>query len=275
MASESETREKRATGREGGTEHVVAHVRALIQGGALRPGDRLPAERDLAVAIGVSRPTVRAGLGALAAMGVVQARHGSGTYIPAGPPTLGSEPLRFQAALHGFTREELFEARRILEVGAAGLAAERATSDQVATIAEEMASLFASMEDPQGFLVHDIAFHRAVAVASGNPIVMSLVGMVSELYYARRLGTASRASGRNLRDAAEMHRRIYQAVRRRDARAAQEAMAEHLAHARAFQAEEGGEASVGSAPGRPDDTARSPVPAARRPGGPRRRGGAH
>ena len=68
---------------------------------------------------------------ALAAMGVVQSRHGSGTYIPDGPPALGSEPLSFLAALHGFTREEMYEARRILEVGAAGLAAERATAEQV------------------------------------------------------------------------------------------------------------------------------------------------
>ena len=131
---------------EGSTEQVVAHVRGLIERGALRPGDRLPAERDLALQIGVSRPTVRAGLRALAAMGVVQSRHGSGTYIPDGPPTLGSEPLSFLAALHGFTREEMYEARRILEVGAAGLAAERATPEQLAALAEEVASLFATME---------------------------------------------------------------------------------------------------------------------------------
>jgi GntR family transcriptional repressor for pyruvate dehydrogenase complex len=229
---------------EGGTEQVVGHVRALIESGSLRPGDRLPAERDLAVEVGVSRPTVRAGLRALAAMGVVQSRHGSGTYIPEGPPTLGSEPLRFLAALHGFTREEMFEARRILEVGAAGLAAERATPDEIATIAEEVASLFASMDDPQGFLLHDVKFHQAVATASHNPIVTSLVGMVSELYYAHRLETAGRASDRNLHDAAQMHRRIYQAIRARDPDRACRAMAEHLAHARAFQAEEAGEATA-------------------------------
>src|SRR5262247_1327013 len=144
---------------EGSTEHVVAHVRALIERGELRRGDRLPAERDLAAQIGVSRPTVRAGLRALAAMGVVRSRHGSGTFIPDGPPSLGSEPLSFLAALHGFTREEMYEARRIMEVGAAGLAAERATPEQLAALAEEVASLFASMQDPQRFLVHDINFH--------------------------------------------------------------------------------------------------------------------
>ncbi len=223
---------------DGSTEHVVAHVRGLIERGALRPGDRLPAERDLALQIGVSRPTVRAGLRALAAMGVVQSRHGSGTYIPEGPPTLGSEPLSFLAALHGFTREEMYEARRILEVGAAGLAAERATPEQLASLAEEVASLFATMGDPQRFLVHDITFHRTLAAASGNPIVASIVEMVSALYYERRRQTAVRASDRDLRDAAEMHRRIYQAVRSRDADAARKAMQEHLQKASSYQAQE-------------------------------------
>src|SRR4029450_12224241 len=133
---------------EDGTGQVVAFVRDLIERGALKPGDRLPAERDLATQIGVSRPTIRAGLRTLAAMGVVRSRHGSGTYIPEGPPALNTDALSFLAALHGFTREEMYEARRILEVGAAELAAERATAEQVATLAEEVASLFASMQEP-------------------------------------------------------------------------------------------------------------------------------
>lgn len=253
---------------EGSTEQVVGHVRGLIERGELRPGDRLPAERDLAVEIGVSRPTVRAGLRALAAMGVVQSRHGSGTYIPTGPPTLGSEPLSFLAALHGFTRDEMYEARRILEVGASGLAAERATHEQLATIAEEVASLFAAMNDPVIFLVHDINFHRAVAAASGNPIVASLVEMVSDLYYERRRETAMRATDRNLRDAAEMHRKVYQAIRLRDPEAARTAMNEHLLHSSAFQAEEAGES--GGAKTAPPVPAPARKPAAARPR--RRRG---
>jgi GntR family transcriptional repressor for pyruvate dehydrogenase complex len=171
-------------------------------------------------------------------MGVVQSRHGSGTFIQDGPPTLGSEPLSFLAALHGFTREEMYEARRIMEVGAAGLAAERATPEQLAALSEEVASLFASMPDPQRFLVHDINFHRAIAAASGNQIVASIVEMLSELYYERRRQTATRASERDLRDAAEMHRRIYQAVRAKDADAARQAMHEHLVLASRHQSKE-------------------------------------
>ena len=171
-------------------------------------------------------------------MGVVQPRHGSGTYIPDGPPVLGSEPLSFLAALHGFTGLEMYEARRILEVGAAGLAAERASEEQIRKLAEDVASLFAALESPQVFLVHDINFHRSVAAASGNPIVASMMEMVSALYYDRRRQTAARASERDLRDAAEAHRRIYEAIRTRDADAARQAMNEHLLQASAYQEQE-------------------------------------
>jgi GntR family transcriptional regulator, transcriptional repressor for pyruvate dehydrogenase complex len=218
-------------------ELVVAHVRGLIEGGSLGPGDRLPAERELALQVGVSRPSVRAGLRALAAMGVVQSRHGAGTFIRGGPPMLGSEPLSFLAALHGFTRDEMFEARRVLEVGVAGLAAERATGDQLATISEEITGMYASMDDPQAFLVHDIRFHRAVAAAAGNPILASLVEMVSAIFYEQRRKTA--AKGRDLKEAADLHRAIYHALRTRDTDRARGAMDEHLLLARQRQVAEG------------------------------------
>jgi len=236
------------TSRRDSTEQVIIYVRNLIARGELRPGDRLPAERDLALELRVSRPTIRAGLRALAAMGVIVSRHGSGTYIPAGPPILGSEPLRFLAALHGFSREEMYEVRRVLEVSAAGLAAERASADHTAAIAEEVASLFASIDDPQAFLLHDIRFHQAVAAASGNPILGALVEMVSALYYERRRETATLATDRNLRDAADLHRSIYQAIRTHDADRARAIMNEHLLHSAAFQAEEDQPAPPAAAP---------------------------
>jgi GntR family transcriptional repressor for pyruvate dehydrogenase complex len=223
---------------EGGAEQVVSYVRSMIERKALRPGDRLPAERDLATRIGVSRPTLRMGLHALAAMGCVQSRHGSGTYITDGPPALGSEPLSLLAALHDFTHEQMYDARRILEVGAAGLAAESATADDVASLADEVASLFESLNDPQRFLLHDINFHRLVAAASGNPIIAAVVEMVSGLYYQQRRQTAAQASDRDLRDAAEAHREIYQAIRARNADAARHLMNEHLLQASAYQAQE-------------------------------------
>jgi len=253
------TRERKPA--EDSADQVIEHVRRLIERGELRPGDRLQAERELAVQIGVSRPTVRVGLRALAAMGVVRTRHGAGTFVTEFP-VLDSEPLSFLAALHGFTRDEMYEARRILEVGAAALAAERATPDQMTAISEEIANLFASMDDPQAFLVHDIRFHRAVAAASGNPIVASLVEMVSVVSYDQQRKTAERATGRNLRDAAEMHRRVYQAIRSRNPEEARGAMNEHLLTSRAYQAEEehSGRGSTSAALTSPADDRRSDLP---------------
>jgi GntR family transcriptional repressor for pyruvate dehydrogenase complex len=242
----------------GSADQVVAYVRDLIEHKRLRPGDRLPPERDLAAQIGVSRPTLRMGLHALAAMGCVQSRHGSGTFIPEGPPALGSESLSLQAALHDFTHAQMYDARRILEVGAAGLAAECATPEQIASLAEEVASLFASMDDPQRFLVHDIDFHRRVAAASGNPIIAAVVEMVSALYYEQRRDTAAQASDRDLRDAAASHREIYQAIRAGDAETARRAMNEHLIKASAHQAQERAKLTAGSV-GRPVASAARPV----------------
>src|SRR6476661_1173824 len=236
---------------EGSSEQVVTFVRRLIERGRLRPGDRLPAERDLATRIGVSRPTLRAGLHSLAALGVVHSKHGSGTYIPDGPPALRTEPLSFLAALHGFTREEMHEARRILEVEAAGLAAERATPAQLATLTDEVAGMFASLAERQVFLVHDVNFHRGIAAASGNPIIAALVEMVSAMYYERRVQTVAHA--------AEAHRRIYQAIKTRDVDEARHLMNAHLIQASAHQARE-----LGDEPDLPIQPFPPTIPAQRR-----------
>ena len=214
----------------------MRHVAILIEGGKLRPGDRLPPERELAQELGVSRPTVRAGLHALAAMGVTESRQGAGTFITGGPPRLGAGPLSFLAALHGFTRDEIFEARKVLEVGAAGLAAESGLADRLAPMAEEVTGMFASMGEPQTFLVHDVRFHRAVAAAGGNPVLLALVEMVSSLVYETRRVTVEHAH--DLKESAEMHRRIYQAIRDKDPQRARAEMARHLDLARMAQASE-------------------------------------
>lgn len=209
------------------SEQVVAHVRGLIESGALRPGDRLASERELVLEIGVSRPSVRAGLRSLATMGVVTTRQGAGTFIIEGPPALVNEPLGMLAALHGITREGLFEARRVLEMSTAALAAERATGDQLAAMSDEITGMYTSTEDPQAFLRHDVLFHRAVATGSNNLVLSALIEMVASLHYEQRRVTIERARS-ELRREADMHRRIYLAIRVHDAEAARAAMGEHL-----------------------------------------------
>jgi GntR family transcriptional regulator, transcriptional repressor for pyruvate dehydrogenase complex len=217
-------------------EQVVVRVYDLIKRGELRPGDRLPSEREFAKQLGINRTSLRAGLRSLIAMGVLHAKHGSGTYLSSGPSSLGGEALELLAALHGFTQDEIFEARQYLEVLVAGLAAERATSEQLATMAEELANTFSTLDNPQQFLLHDIRFHRALAAASGNPILATLVGMVSAMHYDRRSQTVSSAGW--LRVGADMHQKIYRAIRARKPEEARGAMREHILQAQQlYQAE--------------------------------------
>ncbi len=217
---------------------VISQLREMIHRGDLRPGDRLPPERDLAKILGVSRPTLRAGIRSLAAVGVLQSRQGAGTFVVKsdGPPALDSSPLRLMASLHGFTSAEMFEARQSLEMAVAGLAAERATSDHMASISEEVAGMFASLDDPEQFLVHDMRFHQTVAAASGNRILTSLMNMVATILFDVRRKTVKRAT--DLKESAEMHRQVYRAIRERDSEAARMAMRDHLMLAQRAQESE-------------------------------------
>jgi GntR family transcriptional regulator, transcriptional repressor for pyruvate dehydrogenase complex len=229
---------RHAAGRDSvAAEQVIAHVRGLIERGELRPGDRLASERQLARDVGVSRPSVRAGLRSLAAMGVVQTRHGAGTFITDGPPALVNEALGLLAALHGIGFDPLFEARRVLEVGSAALSAQRASGEQIMAMSDEITGMYAALDDPQDFLRHDVRFHRAVALGANNPVLGALIEMVASLHYEQRRVTVERARDQ-LRESADMHRRIYQAIRAHDPVAARAAMDEHLRLAHAAQASE-------------------------------------
>jgi GntR family transcriptional repressor for pyruvate dehydrogenase complex len=184
--------------------------------------------------MGVSRPSLRSGLRTLQAMGIITSRRGAGTFIVEGPPHLGKAPLQFLAALYGFTLDQMYEARRMLEVGAASLAAERATGEQLAAMADEITGLFATLEESQAFLRHDLGFHRAVAAGSGNPIVAAIIGTLTEIIWETgRLNM----DGFGLRESAETHRRIYEAIRAHSPERARREMNEHLEHARWEQVE--------------------------------------
>jgi GntR family transcriptional repressor for pyruvate dehydrogenase complex len=227
------------------TDQVVEQIRGLIESGELRPGDRLPSERSLADRLGISRPSVRTGLRILSAMGVLESRHGSGTYMSSGPP-VENQLLRLLAALHGFSPEAMFEARGILEVSLAGLAAERATDEHLALIAEAVADTYASLDDPKAYLHYDMQFHRAVALASGNPIVATLMDMVTAALYEMKVETIEHAT--HMEESAAMHRKIFQAIRARKPDAAREAMRKHLELAqRDFASEEAAEKNRGRA----------------------------
>lgn len=218
------------------TMQVVEHVRSLIAKGEVHPGDRLPPERELARKLKISRSSLRAGIGFLSAMGVLKSRHGAGTFVSSGPPALDSSSLTVLGALHGFLPWQMFEARLVLEASVAALAAERATDEHIAELAEEVAEMYAALSDPHEYLIHDVRFHRTIAKASGNPILGALMETITANLYDNRSKTVM--NSQDLKESAEMHREIYRAIRSHNPTQARLTMEQHLNLARAAQAAE-------------------------------------
>jgi GntR family transcriptional repressor for pyruvate dehydrogenase complex len=215
------------------TMQVVNHIRTLIESGDLQPGDKIPPEREFARALKVSRASLRTGIGQLVAMGVMKVRHGVGTFIADGPPAFGKASVSFMGALHGFQSWQMFETRLILEGSLAALAADRGKEEHHAALAEEVAEMFAAMDDPADYLIHDVLFHRIISQASGNPILAALMETITSAMYDKRLKTVERSI--DLRESAEMHREIYRAVRARDSLEARRLMEKHLRMAQTAQ----------------------------------------
>ena len=225
-----------AAGRSQLTQQVVDYVRGLVASGQLRPGDRLPPERELARELKISRSSLRAGIGFLAAMGVLKSRHGAGTFVASGPPALDSSSLSVLGELHGFLPWQMFEARLVIEASVASLAAERATDEHIAELAEEVAEMYAALADPQEYLIHDIRFHRTIARAAGNPILGALMETITANLYDGRRRTVQNSL--DLKQSAEMHREIYRAIRSHNPPQAKLTMEQHLNLARMAQAAE-------------------------------------
>jgi GntR family transcriptional regulator, transcriptional repressor for pyruvate dehydrogenase complex len=212
---------------------VVNHVRSLIENGTLQPGDKIPPERELARSLKVSRASLRTGIGYLAAMGVMKIRHGVGTFVADGPPDFGKASLSLMGALHGFQTWQMFEARIILESSLAALAAERGKEEHHTGLAEEVAEMFATIETPIDYLIHDVLFHRIIAQASGNPIPAAVMETITSSMYDNRRKTVERAT--DLRESAEMHREIYRAIRSHKPQEARDLMEKHLRMAQTAQ----------------------------------------
>ena len=212
---------------------VVNHIRKLIEDGTLQAGDKIPPEREFAQMLNISRASLRTGIGYLAAMGVMKVRHGVGTFVADGPPELGKSSFDFMGALYGFQPWQTFEARLILESHMAALAAERGKEEHHSALAEEVTEMYATFDKPAEYLIHDIAFHRTIARASGNPILAALMETITSALYDKRRKTAERS--RDLRESAELHREIYKAIRARKPEEASRLMEKHLKMAEAAQ----------------------------------------
>lgn len=197
-----------------------------IQDGTFKPGDRLPTEASLMEMFSVGRNTIREAVHVLAARGVVDVRPGQGTTVLAVSGSDAMDSATLSALLDEQALSDLYEFRLLLEVEIAGRAAKRALPAQIDVIERRVADFLHASQADQPTWSEDIAFHRAVAEASGNVIYVAVLDAVTDRLAAARRQTQLVPGAVEV--ACSEHRAIFDAIKRNDPDAARAAMATHI-----------------------------------------------
>jgi GntR family transcriptional repressor for pyruvate dehydrogenase complex len=161
------------------TDEAILKIKAMIVSGELKPGDRLPPEKELSEALGLSRSSLREAVKALAIIRVLDVRRGDGTYVTSLTPSLLLDAMSFVVDIHQDASVlELFEVRRILEPAAGALAAPRMTAEDVAHLRALVAEVDGTAAADE-LVANDVVFHRYIAERSGNAYLTSLLDTLS------------------------------------------------------------------------------------------------
>ncbi len=212
--------------REAVPQQIVTRLLDLIQQRHLGPGDRLPAERELAASMGVSRSSLREALQALTVLGVTDMRHGTGTYVSSLEPDLLVRHLSFVLSLSEQASDQLFEARKVVEPAMAALAARRIDDGTVDLLDACVARARAAIGDAEAFMEADLELHDAIRVASENAVLGRFMESIRALGLASRRRTGARRAV--MEQSIKDHEAIVAALRARDPEAASAAMHRHI-----------------------------------------------
>ncbi|HEU5438443.1 MAG TPA: FadR/GntR family transcriptional regulator [Ktedonobacterales bacterium] len=207
-------------------ERIVEQIQGRIVRGELRAGDRLPPERELALAFGASRTAVREALKTLAQMGLVDMRPGRGTIITDNTFDAMRSSLGLMLRVGQHSPDALVELRQIIEPEIAALAAERATETHIAALREAVEMMERSLRRADTYIEADNRFHRTLALASRNPLIVSLVDSIVGLLSEQRARIFSVPGGPERGQV--YHKTLLDAVERRDVERARTAMRAHL-----------------------------------------------
>jgi GntR family transcriptional repressor for pyruvate dehydrogenase complex len=211
-------------------EQAKQELKRLIDDGALQPGDRLPSERELSEQLQVSRGTVREAVQFLRALGLVQIRHGAGTFVS----EASADPVALRAEWRGWTvrnaqrLHELIEVRKGIETLAAELACVRQKPEGLQTMKRALDQMHAAADerDVTALVQADLQFHRGLAEAGGNNALVELVTLINDQLLAERAAVLDmdERSTRSL----EESREIYEAVLAKEPSLARAALIRHL-----------------------------------------------
>lgn len=209
-------------------DETAERIAIMIRSGEFAPGDKLPSERRFSEMLGVGRSSVREAIRKLEVMGLLEVRHSRGTYVASPEQTA---PLAFQPPAILQDREQLrqlFGLRRIMEVAAAELAAQRAQDEHLTMMRYWVQAMenCAGAKDADGIVIADIEFHRQIFLAAGNAYLLDLMDSIVDVLRDMRYASASIPDliPHNLIG----HRSILAAIEKGDGRAAARAMDRHL-----------------------------------------------
>lgn len=209
------------------TQRAVERIKQMIAEGSLRPGQRLPTERDLAAELGLSRSSMREATRALITIGVLEARQGSGVYVTAlGPEDLLDTFGVLAEISRGQTLVEVLQVRRMLEPAATGLAAARIGEAGLAEVRARLDDMGGG-ESLEQAVAADLAFHQAIVAATGNATLLAIHRGLSSRTFRTRVWRGHREAGATAR-LREDHERIFRAIADRDPAAAHATAATHV-----------------------------------------------
>lgn len=210
-------------------EEIVEQLKDMLSRGELKPGDKLPSEREMAESLGVSRASVREALTALEAIGILDVRPGEGTYVKQTSIAVTFESLALILAVERNPLAQMMEVRRVIETECAALAAQRATQEQLNRIEESLSQMKRAPTVTEA-VAHDLHFHFAIAAATQNTILLRMMNTVADLMHHTfrqdREGLYAR-TGKE-RQITREHEAIWQAIRDRDPGLARQKMLEHI-----------------------------------------------
>jgi GntR family transcriptional repressor for pyruvate dehydrogenase complex len=212
-------------------EQIVQQIEESVLNGTLKPGDQLPAERELAQRLGVSRTAVREAVKALREKGLVEAYSGRGTFVTDGTTQAARQSFDLMVKIgQQEGAPHLAELRLILEPGIAALAAVRAKEEDLTALRETVAVMDRAQDDPEAYIEADLDFHLALAETVANPLILSLIDSIVGLLREQRIKIFNVEGGPQRGQV--HHKRILDAMERRDAEMARTAMRAHLEQVR-------------------------------------------
>ncbi len=207
-------------------DEVVTRLGDFIMQSGLKPGDKLPAERELTESLRVGRSSLREAVKALRAVGAIEVVAGGGMYVGHGGSKALAKPLSWAVLLNSSSLQQTVEAREILEVQIVALAAQRITDEELTGLRHLLERMRGALKDPEAHLVADVQFHLAIARASKNDILYYAFEMLQHVVAAWIRRSLLTTNCQPL--ALEEHQAIYDALAARDLAKAREAMHAHI-----------------------------------------------